>query len=275
VRLEVGDVRRLAQVLRTHSNNDLVAALERGYFAHASVGLKAYASAHNVTAKSMSESIARNPRLYADLDGLADSILKEAPAIRKGLHELTKLFSKAMFPPIWFVVGHSGPGGVTRQEGALIALERYADSPGDVVPLVLHEIAHFQQAMVQGVETYQRIYGPNRTLLAIALREGTADLIAELTTGRHINPRAARYGEENESALWQQFVAERANADTGDWLFVQPSDGRPPDLGYWMGYRIAHRFFEQATDKQQAILAILGLTDAEAFLKASGYGTGN
>lgn len=136
VRLEVGDVRRLAQIVRVHSSSsDLTSALEREYFGQASIGLRAYASVYDVTARSLSESVTRNPRLYADLDALADAVLAHAPTIRDGLQRLTGLFPKAMFPPVWFVIGHNGPGGLTRQEGVLIAIERYVDSPGDVVPL--------------------------------------------------------------------------------------------------------------------------------------------
>ena len=44
-----------------------------------------------------------------------------------------------------------------------------------------------------GSEAFQRAADdPNATLLARALREGTADLIAALATGRHINPLADR-----------------------------------------------------------------------------------
>jgi hypothetical protein len=140
------------------------------------------------------------------------------------------------------------------------------------VPLVLHELAHFQQAITQGVETYQRIFGPDKTLLALSLREGSADLIAELTTGRHINPEAERYGLAHEVELWSVFEADMSGSDTGDWMFVQPSNSEwPPDLGYWIGYRIAKSYYEHADDKAQAIRDILGLTEFTAFLQASQY----
>jgi len=275
VQLEVGDIRRLAQVLGSidgRTAKDLAPIIERQYLAKASPGLRSYAGNYKVTSDSITSAIKAQPSLYADLDSLADAFLAEEKALRTAFRKLKVLFPDAVFPPIWFVVGHNGPGGLTRPEGVLIASERFKDRPQDVVPLVLHELAHFQQAAVQGVDVYQRIYGPKRTLLALALREGTAELIAEITTGRHINPAAERYGLPREPQLWSKFRKEMHGGETGDWMFVRPTNAEwPPDLGYWIGYRIAKSYYERADNKQKAILDILGLTDFDAFLKASRY----
>lgn len=133
---------------------------------------------------------------------------------------------------------HHGPAGLTRSVGVLIATERFSERTEDVVPLVLHELAHFQQALVQGVDTYRRIYGSDQTLLALALREGSADLIAELTTGRHSNLDAERCGLSHERALWQRFREDMHDREPGDWMFVQPRtpSGRPTwDTGWGIG----------------------------------------
>jgi uncharacterized protein YjaZ len=143
------------------------------------------------------------------------------------------------------------------------------------VPLVLHEIAHFQQAMAQGVDVYTRIYeaGPHRSLLALAVREGTADLIAWLTTGRHINPDAEAWALPREAEVWRRFRADLHRPEPGDWMFVRPETaGQPPDVGYRVGYRIARTYYERAVDKREAIREILGLTDFDGFLRSSGYG---
>jgi len=141
------------------------------------------------------------------------------------------------------------------------------------VPLVLHELAHFQQAMVQGADAYERAaHNPEATLLARALREGSADLIAELTTGRHINPAAERYGASRERQLRSRFRQDMHGRETGDWMFVRPSNPeQPPDLGYWIGYRIAKAYYDRAADKRQAVMDILSLTNFDAFLEASRY----
>jgi hypothetical protein len=122
---------------------------------------------------------------------------------------------------------------LARPEGVLVAAERFTGRPEDIVPLVLHELTHIQQATVQGIDTYRRIYGPDQTLLALALREGSAELIAALTTGRHTNPTGERYGMAHERELWVRFREEMHRREPGDWMFVRPSNPEwPPDLGY-------------------------------------------
>lgn len=278
VRLEVGDIRRLAEVLRridAGAVKDTAAVIDRDYLANASAGFRVYAERYHVTGASITSALRAQPSFYSDLDALADSMLGQMEVLHSAFRKLLALFPDAAFPPIYFVVGDNGPGGMTRREGVMIATERFTTRPADVVPLVLHELTHFEQAMVQGVDVYQRIFGPNQTLLALALREGSADLLAELTTGRHISPAAQRYGLVHEHELWTKFREEMHRRDPGDWMFVRPSNPEwPPDLGYWIGYRIAKSYYDRAEDKRQAVRAILALTDFEAFLHASRYAGG-
>lgn len=273
--LGIEDIRRFAQVLRaidSGAETDPARAIERDYLAQGSPGLRAYAERYEVTGASMAAALRDRLDVYRDLDRLADVILEQEPALQAAFGNLAKLVPGAIFPPIWFVVGHHGPGGLARPEGVLIAAERLVTEPHLLVPLVLHELAHIQQAVTQGLDVYRRIYGPDATLLALALREGSADLIAELTTGRHFNPAGERYGLAHEAELWERFREDMHRSDPGDWMFVQPSNAEwPPDLGYWMGYRIAKSYYEHADDKGQAIRDMLGLTDFQSFLQKSRY----
>ncbi len=67
-----------------------------------------------------------------------------------------------------------------------------------------------------------RIYGPDETLLALALREGSAELIAELAAGQHANPAAEHYGSKHERQLGSHFQQDMGNRTPGDWMFVRP-----------------------------------------------------
>jgi hypothetical protein len=274
VRLEVGDLRRLADVIRElrGGRTDTTALIREHYTARASPGLRAYLERYAVTPEMIVAAMARDPAAYADLDGLADAMLQQRPELERAFVRLQAIFPDAMFPPVWFIASHRGPGGLARSEGAIVAAEGFAGRADDIVPLVLHEVAHFQQAMLQGGETYQRIYGPRGTLLALVLREGSAEFIAWLTTGRHINPDAERWALPREARVWQRFREEMHGSATGDWMFGRPAfEGQPPDVGYWVGYRIVRSYYERAPDRLRAIREILALTDFEAFLRASGY----
>ena len=45
----------------------------------------------------------------------------------------------------------------------------------------------------------------------------------------------------------------------------------PADLGYYIGFKITEAYYNNATDKQQAIEDIIKMRDGEKFLKESGY----
>lgn len=49
------------------------------------------------------------------------------------------------------------------------------------------------------------------------------------------------------------------------------TQGRPNDLGYWMGYKISKAYYDQTPDKKKAIDDILHIKDFNRFLDQSGY----
>lgn len=60
--------------------------------------------------------------------------------------------------------------------------------------------------------------------------------------------------------------------DSHEWLYTyKPKNGYPPDLGYWIGYKITKACFDKAEDKQKAIADILHIKDYKKFLGQSGY----
>lgn len=129
--------------------------------------------------------------------------------------------------------------------------------------IVAHEWVHFQQRMEIGGQP---------TLLQLAIGEGVADFIAELGAGRHVNGHVHDWAEPRAGELWAEFRQRMHGTDYAGWLYdgSQSPEGRPADLGYWMGYRIARGYYWRAADKAQAIRDMLRIRDFDAFLEASG-----
>jgi uncharacterized protein YjaZ len=131
---------------------------------------------------------------------------------------------------------------------------------------------HYQQAVAQGVEAYRAIFGERQSLLALSVREGSADFLSTRISGGAVYSAVHEFGRARERELWQQFQQDMHRRDPGDWMFNRPTKaGWPMDLGYFMGYRITERFYMNAQDKRQAVQDILAITDYDAFLWASGY----
>jgi hypothetical protein len=291
VKLAYDDIRRfVAAYDMIVAGADTLETLEAEYLELASPGLRDYARRYDLTSESLVEAIRRRPDYYASLSDLADRLEGQERAVREALAGFKRIHPDIVYPPVYFLVGHMRAGGAMRMAGLLISAEMYAmtaetdlsefpDGPSGsfhkvehVKHLVVHELAHYQQLLAQGLGAYRSIYGESGNLLAVSIREGSADFLAYLASGDHINQHAHEYGLAHEAELWSLFREEMYGRETGDWMFVRPS--RPEwsqDLGYFMGFKIVESYYENAAEKSQAILDILSVTDYEEFLGKSGY----
>lgn len=267
-------VENFARALRLMAEGgDTAAILQAEYLDRASPALRMYVEDHDVTAETLLGAIRRHPREYAALVDLPDRLADQEPIFRASYARLQELIPNAVFPPTHFVVGVWSGASEASEFGQLISVER-PYTPERKVNTLVHELVHVQQAFAQGIDTYQSLYGdgPNRSLLALAIREGTADFLANLVVEGFTHEPVVRYVVEHEPELWERFQAEMAHRDPGYWMWAEPfAEGEPRDLGYAMGYRIVQAFYERVPDKAQAIREILGVTDYQAFLERSGY----
>jgi uncharacterized protein YjaZ len=55
------------------------------------------------------------------------------------------------------------------------------------------------------------------------------------------------------------------------WTYGGAKDGRPDDLGYWMGYKITKAYYDKAEDKKKAVKEMLTIRNFERFVEKSGY----
>ncbi len=269
---------------------DPIVALQQHYFDQASAGLREFAEEFSLDARTLSAKIEEYPRYYGSLVDLEDRLRALEPVTRAALERFSELVPQANIPPTYYVIGALRAGGTGGRAGMLIGAEIYAADqevdlsefensrrlyPTAKVPhLVAHELTHYVQVAIQGEEVYGSIYRDPESLLELSIREGSAELMALLSSGAHINPEAEAYGTVHERELWNAFQVDIAEPGTGDWMFYKPQVRTewPVDLGYWIGMRITQSYYENAHDKTEAIQEILGVTDYELLLEQSRYG---
>jgi len=174
-----------------------------------------------------------------------------------------------------------GSGGTASDNGLLMGAEMFTRAAGvptgelndwqknaimeqrEIPPLVAHESIHFQQTF------------PTQTsLLCQSLKEGGADFLGELVSGRLIARmrETHQWANARERQLWEEFQKDMDGGAFSRWFYASSGkDGRPVDLGYWIGYKISEAYYKNAGDKKRAVQEMLVVNDCKEFLKASRY----
>lgn len=249
------------------------------YLDRGSPGLRAFAELRIGDGASLAAAVDAAPAYYASLRWQQRRLAEMEPAIRRVFAGMSRLLPDARIPDVYFLIGRMNSGGTLADTGLLIGLEMYGREAGapehelgqwhrqvlrgmDALPaIVAHELVHYQQ---RGSLSGQP------TLLQAVLNEGVADFVGELVAGSHINSHVHEWAEPRAAELWEEFRRRKDGTDLAGWLYGGQVEGRPADLGYWMGYRIAKAYYERAEDKSQALRDMLAIEDAEAFLASSG-----
>lgn len=276
------------------SHADSLSAIQQLYFDRATDGLIDFIAARDLTAEAQLKLIARYPKFYA-------SIRKNTLGVKNSEKVIQELFTKfqslyANFKPfkVCFAIGILNTGGTVSDKFVLIGTEISASSKdvdvsefiayketnranmlsgdGDLVQkirnMVAHECVHTQQKNMSDTAA-------KCPLLWQVLKEGICDFVGEMVAGKQINSVAHEYGDKHEKELWNELKSNLCSSDMSKWLYNgQSAKDRPGDLGYYMGYRIAKAYYEQATDKRQAIVDMIELTLPMQFLQKSKYSPG-
>lgn len=252
------------------------AIFQKTYIKQGSKGLKGFMSGRIKNAANLSKVVSSHKNYYASIRESTAKISGMKDEIRRSLAKLKDLYPEAVFPPVYFVVGTLNSGGTASRNGLIIGADMYgltSDTPKDelnnwlktvikpvdqVPHIVAHELIHFQQ-------NYD-----GRNLLSAAIKEGSADFIAELISGKHINEHVHEFANPKEEELWQEFKSKMLERDYSGWLYSSQK-GRPNDLGYWMGYKITKSYYDNKEDKKMAMNDIMNIKNFEKFLQESKY----
>lgn len=263
------------------SRKDSLKAFFDAYYLEASPGLQEFIRIRIGSVYNLVNTICGRQKYYDSIRANTLRVAEMEPAIRAGFRKLRTLYPAAVFPDVTFVIGRMTSGGTLTDKGLFIGTEFYAkaaDSPED-------ELGDWERAVIKSIDGlpfivthelmhYQQRYPDERSLLGQSIKEGSADFVAELVTGGNINAHVHEWATSRQADLWREFESVMHGDDFSRWLYNgSNSTDRPADLGYYIGYKIAEAYYEQAADKTEAIRDIFNIEDFDAFLAASGYET--
>ncbi len=267
----IEDVARFYKIYDATDGRPSVDQLQHDYIDPGSAGLHHLAKIRNVTGATIADALAKRPALYSDARRCMDVLPRVRQRVGVALDNLFRLYPEASVSPVTIVVGRGrpvavgGPGGDGVQIGleALCAVSWLNPNVEDrFVHVIAHEYAHVQQSPTLSDE--------HPTVLQLALVEGGAELVAELTSGSVGYSQFKMSTKGHEREIESEFVGDEGKTDLSNW-FNNSTLEKPGDLGYWVGYRIAKSYYRHATDKRRALREILQMTDPKAFLAKSGW----
>jgi len=241
---------------------------KKEYFAKGSKGLKDFLKTKIKDIEQFSKFVIRNKVFYQsirkdilDIEDLEKQVYSNSEAFKN-------LYTNAVFPNIYFVIGRFSSNGTISKRGLLIGTEilgrtektdtknwnknilRISLLRSHIPITVAHELIHFNQSKME----------EQNSLLWKSMIEGSAEFIAELITGETDGNYSKFEGREVE--IWEDFKKEMNNSYWSSWKsWHQASDKRPRNADYWAGYLI----YEQNSDSKKTIDAILNIKDYNAF----------
>lgn len=231
------------------------------YLNNGSDGLKDFIEYRIESPKKLYKTVIDRKDDYLKNRNILDSLDFIKEKVRKSYVKLDSLYPGVVFPPVYFVVGRFNSGGTSKESGLILGVEMM-NGLAYLPSLITHELIHYQQKPAK-----------NQSLLQQSIDEGMSDFIGELISGIPNNSDYMTYGNEHKEELCKEFVSIMNDSSYHGWLYGSSGkkEGRPNDLGYWMGYWITKSYYDKQYDKKQAIHDILNIEDYIDFLKKSAY----
>lgn len=272
--VQTDDVTRFFKVLDANQGRPSADDLQHGYLDAGTDALRSFTDRRIGSMERLARAIQDKPALFAKARTCATALPSIRTRVAAAVDRLGALLPSARFPPVTVLVGRGNSGGVTTEAGVVVGLEALcnadwmqADVGDRFVHLIAHEYVHVQQPGA-------RVDVEQPTLLYQTLLEGGAEYVAERISGQPANAHLQRWTQGRECALERAFLQDSMGTDLSRWLYNGPgNDARRGDLGYWIGYRIAHAYVARAADTRSGVAELLDVQpgNAAALLEASGW----
>ncbi|ATY31136.1 hypothetical protein CVN68_03350 [Sphingomonas psychrotolerans] len=259
------------------------------YIDPGTAGLHALMAARRYTAQQYVDAIVNWPRFWKSIRPLTARSRQAVASLNDDVAQFRRLYPGLRPASITYAIGVLRTGGTTTGDKVLIGAElALGDETVEVSELPdplrarlgvyfasrpfannaqnnIHEYVHTQQQETQG------------SLAQQVLREGVAELVAELITNRKPALPVYTYGPTHDAAIRQRFLAEMRGDDYDNWLWNSANNPfGVSDVGYYVGYRISRRYYDAARNKRRAVKELIELhyddpAAVNALIDRSGY----
>lgn len=244
--------------------------IQSHYIQKATNGLLGLIKERRYTDKEFVQQIIAYPKYWESIKNYIKHIPMFNMEMEEFIKTLKKLYPSLQPATIYYSVGAFRSGGTYSGMDVLLGAEfllagkdAHIDelpdrlqniirtySPYDVPLIAIHEYVHTQQK--RGWENYN--------ILKRCVAEGVAEFISTLVTQRPFGKQVA-FGKKNQDIVLNKFMEDIFNFNNvWNWMWNKnENELGEDDLGYYIGYEICERFYQQSSDKKAAIKTLIEL----------------
>lgn len=258
------------QIVQTKDSAKQIKLIQDLYINKASEGLKQMMLARGYTAAEYIQQINAYPLFWQSLRKNTTQLNQYYPAINQGIAQLKKAYPSLTPASIYFSIGAFRTGGMIHENKLLIGCEFSAADKTTITKELPNALQTFYQLQNPLKElallcTHEYIHTQQKplvnNLLSSCLYEGIAEFISCKVTEQPSTTPAIAFGKDNQAKVVEQFVKDLFNFTNDDnWLWGRNNNHlKVRDLGYYIGYEIAERYYNERQNKTAAIKTLIEL----------------
>lgn len=240
------------KIVTTKDNAQQLEFLNKLFIEKASIGQQEMFRARRYAPQEYIDSINKRPEYWTSIRQNTLKAKDFATQFEDGIEKLRLIYPELKLANIYFTVGVFRSGGTTSGNNILIGSEIvFADDKNmkDLAFTNVHEYVHTQQKS-----------GENENLLERSAREGIAEFVTVKALNLPSFTPAIEFGKNNEPRIKNAFAQQMFNSSYSFWLYNDAENQfKTRDLGYYVGYAVAEKFYEKAKDKRLAIQELIDL----------------
>ena len=233
-------------------------------------GLKNIIEARNYSEEEFLTAMTSYPEFWKSIKANTLNTDNYKEEISKDINQLAKVYPDLIPAKIYFTIGAFRSNGTTKGKSILIGSElSLADDH-----TVAHELPEWRQSFYNEYKplqqlsllcTHEYIHTQQNelvvNLLSSCLYEGVAEFVSCHATGKRSNLPAIDFGKANREKIIEKFVEDLyLISNNSNWIWGQnKNELKVRDLGYYVGYEICERYYQQAADKTKAIKELIEL----------------
>lgn len=240
------------KIVTTKDNAEQLEYLNKLFIEKASPGQQEMFKARRYKPEEYIDAINKRPEYWTTIRPNTLKAKDVAANFETGIEKLRKIYPELKPANIYFTVGVFRSGGTTSGNNILIGSEIiFADEKhiNNLPFTIVHEYVHTQQKKTAGLK-----------LLDQSVMEGIAEFVTVKALDKPSFAPAINFGKSNEPRIKNAFARQMFNIDYVFWLYSDAkNDFNTRDLGYYVGYAIAEKYYEKAKDKKLAIKEMIEL----------------